>query len=158
MAEYIDEKGISGDATHKRKGFQVLHAAAPRGEFDTILAWDVDRFGRFDSIEAGFWIHPLRSAGITLTTVSQGQIDWNSFAGRLINAVQTEGKHQFLRDLARNSLRGLIARAKQGKWNGFAASGYVVCGPDGHLVFGDPHKSPRYGKSTNCGCRVSDIG
>jgi site-specific DNA recombinase len=134
--EFIDE-GISGDATHKRKGFQAMHAAALRGEFDVILAWDQDRFGRFDSIEAGHWIYPLRAAGVSLVTVGQGAIDWNDFTGRLIYNVQQEGKHQFLRDLARNSLRGLISRTKQGKWNGFAPYGYVV-GDDGRLEFGKP--------------------
>jgi site-specific DNA recombinase len=72
-------------------------------------------------------------------TVAQGAIDWNDFTGRLIYNVQQEGKHQFLRDLARNSLRGLIARTKQGKWNGPAPYGYEL-GDEGHLVFGDARK------------------
>jgi DNA invertase Pin-like site-specific DNA recombinase len=113
VREYADE-GISGDATHKRKAFQKMIADAEAGGFDRILCFDQDRFGRFDMIEAGWWIMPLREAGVTLETIAQGVIDWSDFAGRLTYAVAQEGKHQFLRDLSRNSLRGQMALARQG--------------------------------------------
>ena len=112
---YTDEK-ISGDATEKRKDFQRMIADAEElGDFTAILCWDQDRFGRFDSIEAGRWIHPLRQAGVCLVTVAQGHIDWNDFAGRMMYNIQQEGKHQFLIDLSRNVLRGRIASAKAGR-------------------------------------------
>ena len=59
VREYIDE-GISGDATEKRFEFQRMIRDASGGTFQAIIVWDQDRFGRFDSIEAGHWIHPLR--------------------------------------------------------------------------------------------------
>ncbi len=80
IREYFDE-GISGDATEKRKDFQrMIRDAEEKGDFAAILCWDQDRFGRFDSIEAGRWIHPLRQAGVWLVTVAQGRIDWNDFS------------------------------------------------------------------------------
>lgn len=135
---YCDE-GISGDKTEKRVGFrQMIADAQERGDFELILAWDQDRFGRFNSIEAGHWIYPLMQAGIRLETIAQGKIDWNDFSGRLMYQIQQEGKHQFLRDLARNSLRGLISRAKTGKWvGGTPPFGYEV-GEDEHLQLGNP--------------------
>jgi DNA invertase Pin-like site-specific DNA recombinase len=113
VREYADE-GISGDCTHKRKAFQKMIADAAGGSFDRILCFDQDRFGRFDMIEAGWWIMPLRDAGVSLETIAQGVIDWSDFAGRLTYAVAQEGKHQFLRDLSRNSLRGQMNRAREG--------------------------------------------
>jgi DNA invertase Pin-like site-specific DNA recombinase len=113
VREYADE-GISGDCTHKRKAFQKMIADAAGGSFDRILCFDQDRFGRFDMIEAGWWIMPLRDAGVSLETIAQGVIDWSDFAGRLTYAVAQEGKHQFLRDLSRNSLRGQIEKALSG--------------------------------------------
>lgn len=119
VGEYRDE-GISGDATAHRKGFQkMIRDAADQG-IDRILCFDQDRFGRFDMIEAGYWITPLRQAGVTLETIAQGVIDWCDFAGRLTYAVAQEGKHQFLRDLSRNALRGQVARAREG--NGLCGS------------------------------------
>jgi site-specific DNA recombinase len=114
VREYRDE-GISGDATAKRKGFLRMIAEAPTGDFDRILCWDQDRFGRFDMIEAGRWISPLRDARVTLETVAQGFIDWNDFGGRLTYAVAQEGKHQFLQDLSRNVVRGLTDKAASGR-------------------------------------------
>ena len=118
LRDYRDE-GISGDATEKRLGFQrMLADAKDRGDFRVVLCWDQDRFGRFDPLEAGYWIKPLRDQGIRLETVAQGRIDWEDFGGRIIYAVQQEGKHAYLRDLSRNVTRGLLQNARAGKWNG----------------------------------------
>ena len=115
VREYRDE-GISGDATEKRVEFQkMLRDAKERRDFEVVLCWDQDRFGRFDPLEAGYWIKPLRDAGVRLETVAQGRIDWEDFAGRIIYAVQQEGKHAFLRDLSRNATRGQIHAAREGK-------------------------------------------
>jgi DNA invertase Pin-like site-specific DNA recombinase len=105
VREYIDE-AISGDETRLRLGFQRMIADAPKGEFKAILCWDQDRFGRFDPLEAGYWIQPLRAAGVFLQTIAQGKIEWNDFAGRLMYSVQQEAKHSYLRDLSRNVIRG----------------------------------------------------
>jgi DNA invertase Pin-like site-specific DNA recombinase len=137
VREYTDE-GISGDATEKRLQFrQMLQDAAERGNFRVVLCWDQDRFGRFDPLEAGYWVKPLRDAGVRLETVAQGRIDWNDFAGRIVYAVQQEGKHAFLRDLSRNVLRGKLAAAARGTWNGGRPPyGYRVEGQ--RLVPADP--------------------
>jgi DNA invertase Pin-like site-specific DNA recombinase len=117
VGEYLDE-GISGDATEKRKGFQRMLADAKHGTFQAILCWDQDRFGRFDSLEAGYWIKPLRDAGIWLETVAQGKLSWDDFAGRIVYAVAQEGKNAFLRDQSRNVTRGMLQKAKAGAWLG----------------------------------------
>jgi DNA invertase Pin-like site-specific DNA recombinase len=112
VREYLDE-AISGDDTRKRFGFQKMVADSQRGEFEAILCWDQDRFGRFDPLEAGYWIQPLRTSGVYLQTIAQGRIDWNDFAGRMIYSVQQEAKHSFLRDLSRNVMRGMRSSIQQ---------------------------------------------
>lgn len=124
--EYKDD-GISGDDTGKRKQFQRMIADAARGSFKAIICWDQDRFGRFNSLEAGYWIHPLIVAGVSLVTLDVGPIDWNDFTQRLMYGIKQEGKHQFLRDLSRNVTRGMTRLAEQGKWAGGAAPvGYAL--------------------------------
>jgi DNA invertase Pin-like site-specific DNA recombinase len=117
VREYQDA-GISGDATEKRAGFLQMRDDAGRGEFEVILCWDKDRFGRFDSIEQGYWVKPLRDAGVRLVTVAQGLIDWNSFGGRIVDAALSESKHEFLRSLSQNTTAGLIRNAKGAYFNG----------------------------------------
>ena len=61
---------------------------------------------------------------MSLTTIAQGAINWNDFAGRIMYALQQEGKYQYLVDLSRNVLRGQIATAKKGDWQGIPPLGY----------------------------------
>ena len=130
VKEYVDE-GISGDATEKRLAFQRMTADAGRGDWSCIVCWDQDRFGRFDPIEGGYWIKPLRDAGVRLETVAQGVIDWTDFAGRIVWSVQQEAKHAYLRDLSRNVLRGHIENALQGgRRAGMPPFGYDAIGDD----------------------------
>jgi DNA invertase Pin-like site-specific DNA recombinase len=117
LREYKDE-GISGDATERRAGFLAMREAGARGEFQVILCWDKDRFGRFDSIEQGYWVKPLRDAGVRLVTVTQGLIDWNSFAGRIVDTALAESKHEFLRTLSQNTTAGKIRVARGAYFNG----------------------------------------
>jgi len=121
---YVDE-AISGNKTTKRKGFlRMVADVEEKGDFCAILCWDQDRFGRFDSIEAGRWIHPLREAGVWLVTVEDKEVDWNDFASRITYSVKQEGKHQFLMDLSKNVLRGKIASAKKGRGANTVPFGY----------------------------------
>jgi DNA invertase Pin-like site-specific DNA recombinase len=116
--EYKDE-AVSGDKTEKRFGFQQMIAdCVRRRDVEVVICWDQDRFGRFDSLEAGYWIKPLRDAGIGLVTVKDGAIDWNDFAGRIVYQVKQEGKHQFLIDISGNILRGQLDNAGAGYHNG----------------------------------------
>jgi site-specific DNA recombinase len=122
IVRWYQDDGISGDATECRDGFLKLHKAACNGRnFDVVLVWDQDRFGRFDSMEAGYWIHPLRKAGVRLVSVTEGPINWDDFTGRVMYGLKQEGKHQFLRDLSRNVARGQISNAEKGFLCGQAA-------------------------------------
>src|SRR5262249_19835927 len=75
VRSYVDD-GISGDNTEKRAGFlQMHHDAQHLRDFKVILCWDKARFGRFDSLEYGYYCHPLRKAGVVLVTVTEGAVD-----------------------------------------------------------------------------------
>jgi site-specific DNA recombinase len=134
VAEYIDE-AISGDDTERRAAFQRMISHASRGGFQAIIVWDLSRLGRFDMLEAGFWLLPLRNAGVSVITLDKGKIAWEDFAGRIAWGVEQEGKHAFLRDLARNVVRGKTAHAKEGDFcGGKPPLGYATDG--GKFVLG----------------------
>lgn len=151
IIRWYEDHAISGAKTYKRKQFrQMIHDADAVRDFKAILCWDQDRFGRFDSLEAGEWISPLRRAGVELVTVTQGRINWDDFAGRMIYQITQEGKHAFLVDLSRNSLRGMIRNAKQGNLLGmptpygydrqyFDANGKKMC----RIPHGEKFRKPR---------------
>lgn len=63
---WYEDISISGDHTEKRGSFNRMVADCAAGSYEAILCWDQDRFGRFDMIEAGHLIHPLRKKGVYL--------------------------------------------------------------------------------------------
>jgi DNA invertase Pin-like site-specific DNA recombinase len=150
VAEYIDE-GIPGDEVERRPGFLRLLKDAQKGAFDVILCDDRDRFGRFDSIDYGYYVKPLRDRGVWLETLAQGKLDWTSFAGRLTDSVQQEAKQMEVQATSRRVLTGFLALAKKGRFLGSPVPyGYrlhVDIDPRGQrvkgtsrLVPGDPHE------------------
>jgi site-specific DNA recombinase len=136
---YIDD-AISGDNTEKRHDFlRMIREAGTLRDFEVIICWDGARFGRFDSIDAGFYIHPLRKAGVRLVTVVEGVTDWNNSTDRIIGGVKQEGKHQQLLDLSANVTRGQLGAMKAGSWVGSRPYGYRIEGErrKKRLVLGD---------------------
>jgi len=144
IIRWYEDPGISGDDTRKRKQFlQMVRDAEEKRDFAAIIVWDQDRLGRFDSIEAGRWIFPLREAGIWLVTVTKGRVDWNTFQGRMMFSIIQEGKHQYLIDLSKNVLRGKVASARNGRSASNPAMGYDRQFYDEH---GKPARRVQYGE------------
>src|SRR5262245_9189368 len=113
VAEYTDE-GIAGDEIAKRKAFQRMLRDAQAGAFKVIVTDDKDRFGRFDCIDLGEVVAPLRRKGVYLDAVAQGVVDWNSFAGRITDAVIQEAKNLELDAISRRVLSGQLLKAQKG--------------------------------------------
>jgi site-specific DNA recombinase len=143
IREYKDE-GIAGDEPAKRKGFVRMLEAAQRKEFDVILCDDKDRFGRFDSVDYGEVVAPLRRAGVRLETVAQGRVDWKSLSGRILDALLQEFRAEESKTLSRRVITQMLAMAKAGKWlGGVAPYGYKLVQDDvlvKRLVPGNPEK------------------
>jgi DNA invertase Pin-like site-specific DNA recombinase len=142
VGKYIDE-GIAGDEIDRREEFRRLLRDAQAGLFNVILCDDKDRFGRFDLIDQGEIIAPLRRAGVWLETVAQGKIDWLTFTGRITDAVLQEAKKMESQAISRRVLTGLLAKARAGEWpSALAPHGYRVERVDGkrRLVLGPPEE------------------
>jgi len=113
--EYKDE-GISGSKRRvKRRGFQQLLADAEKGKFEVVLCWSLSRFSRLDTIEGAAAKRILRDNNIRLHTILEGELDWNSTTGRIVDAVLTESQHEYSVTLARQVLRGKLGAARKGK-------------------------------------------
>ena len=117
VREYKDE-GIAGDEILRRPAFQRMLKDAQAGLFRGIVCDDKDRFGRFDSLDLGEIAAPLRRKGVWLETVAQGRREWDSFAGRITDAVLQEAKSIELDATSRRVLTNQLLRARKGKSNG----------------------------------------
>jgi DNA invertase Pin-like site-specific DNA recombinase len=140
ILRWYKDEGISGDDDKRRVDFKrMLADAQSLGDFEAILCWDQARFGRFDNITAGYYIYPLRQAGVYLATVMEGIRDWNESKDRIVDSVLQEGKHQQLRDHSANVTRGHHNSMTNASWNGTPPYAYRIEG-DRHkkrLVLGD---------------------
>jgi DNA invertase Pin-like site-specific DNA recombinase len=143
ILRWYEDDAISGDDTKARRAFlQMIADAGELNNFEAILCWDKARFGRFDSIEAGYYIYPLREAGVYLATVMEGVTDWNDPTGRIVGQVMQEGKHQQLIDHSGNVTRGQLEAANKGSWIGSPPYAYRVKGKKKkkRLVLGEDSK------------------
>jgi DNA invertase Pin-like site-specific DNA recombinase len=133
ILHWYEDDGITGDSIEERPHFSEMRNACDSGDFQFILCWDQARFGRFDSIDWGFAIKPMRDAKVTLVLLDEGPQDWDSFTGRMMSGMKQEGKHQYLPDLSRNVSRGQIEAAKNnGSWTGAKPYGYDLEGLKKH--------------------------
>ncbi len=155
VREYADD-GWSGNDPNRPDFNRMVKDAADRRDFELILVWSLDRFGRFDVIDAGRFVAPLRDAGVSVETLDKGRVDWNDFTGRLLLTIELEGSKEYLLKLSRNVLRSMHGRAARG----FFLGGPVPFGyravevppeeippdllaskrPPRKLVPGEPHK------------------
>ena len=117
VAEFVDS-GITGvDSASDRPEFQRVIAAAERGEFDYLIAWDQSRLTRSDSMQTAAELMPLRRAGVRLALTDKPEpIDWESFAGQLTMAIESESNNSYVKKLARGSVRRAVQLAKEGRW------------------------------------------
>jgi DNA invertase Pin-like site-specific DNA recombinase len=134
VREYKDE-GISGWKSEQRKGFQQLIEDTKSGDFQAVLCWDQDRFSRFPVLEANHYWYLLDRAGVHLTTVAQGRLNFEDLGEWLKASVVQHGKAEYLRDLARNTARGLRKMKLEGRWLSGAPLGYRL--NNGRLELGD---------------------
>ena len=121
---YVDD-AISGTFTLKRKAFlqMIADAERPCRKFDSIIVYDVKRFGRVDNDEAGYYRHRLKMHGVQVFYVSE------NFNGDgtddLLRPVKQWQARQESKDLSKVTIRGLLSKAETGHWmGGVPAYGY----------------------------------
>jgi len=105
--EFVD-RGVSG-AKESRPQLDRLMAAARRREFDVVLCWRLDRFGR-SLRQLVVDVSTLGDLGISFVSVSEG-FDMTTPGGRLQFGLFSSFA-AFERELIRERVRAGLARAK----------------------------------------------
>ena len=118
LAKFYVDDAISGTSTLGRRAFQqmIQDAKKPSHPFDTIVVYDVKRFGRIDNDEAGYYRHILRTNGVEVRYVSE------NFTGDttddLLRPVKQWQARQESKDLSKVTIRGLLSKSETGSWMG----------------------------------------
>src|SRR5580704_17312348 len=116
VEEYLDEGKSGSHNTEKRTEFlrmiKDLCIGRWQGKVASVLAVDLSRFGRLDTISGAEHKEQLRKAGVRLDTVMDGLIDWNTSVGRIIDSVKSEGNHSLSQMISEKGLQGRIRVTK----------------------------------------------
>jgi DNA invertase Pin-like site-specific DNA recombinase len=123
-AEFVDA-GRRGHETSKRTGFLDMLTFCQREQaagrsVDVIVCWASSRFSRADSDETSYYRWQFRQAGVRfMLTKMNGLRDWEKGTDRLLGQVEQEATdHHYVRQMASDILRGKLANARAGWWNG----------------------------------------
>jgi DNA invertase Pin-like site-specific DNA recombinase len=117
VREYMDD-AISGADTAARKRFLALIEEAQRRDapFRYVLVYDVSRFGRTDTDEAGFHRHTLTRAGVEVVYTDEGLSGTDADDLLIMNKQWLANR--MVKDLSRVTLRGQLARVEKKRWCG----------------------------------------
>lgn len=131
VTEVYEEPGLSGATGGDRPVFTRMIRDAERGRFDVVLTWDLNRFGRTDNDEAGYWRHLLKKAHVEVLHVMDAD-RLSGEAGEIVRPVLQAAAHDYLKQTSRNVVRGQVAAVQRGTWTGGPAPfGYKLKRRDG---------------------------
>lgn len=114
VKQYVD-RGVSAFLIEKRLDFLKLIEDAMESKFDYVIVWSSDRFAR-SRLDARKYKELLREYGIKVMAVSEPSVEGPEQI--LLEGNQETLAEYFAGKLARDSMRGMITKAKKGRFLG----------------------------------------
>lgn len=137
LIRFYTDDGISGATGGERPQFQQMLRDAERlRDFQVVVCYDLSRFGRMDSDETGYWRYLLRKAGVRIVFSNEND-GGDGETGDIVRPVMQAQKRQLLKQISRDTARGMVQSVRDGWITGRAAP----FGLDRMLV--DEHGQPR---------------
>lgn len=125
--EYID-RGISGKNITGRPAIKRLLADAEQKKFDIVLVWKMNRLAR-KSLDLMNIVEQLNSKNIAFRSYTE-KYETETPTGKLHFQMMAAIAEYERNNIAENVKMGMIARAKDGQWNGGQVMGYDVVEKD----------------------------
>ncbi len=119
--EYVD-RGISGKNIKGRPAIQQLLYDATQGKFDIVLVWKMNRLSR-KSVDLLTIVDQLQKRNIAFRSYTE-QYETETPTGVLQFQMMAAIAEFERANIAENVKMGMIARAKEGLWNGGQVLGY----------------------------------
>lgn len=126
--EYVD-RGISGKNISGRPAIQRLLADVEMKKFDVVLVWKMNRLAR-KSVDLMNMVEKFNSKNIAFRSYTE-KYETESPTGKLQFQMMAAIAEYERNNIAENVKMGMIARAKEGKWNGGSVLGYDVVEVEG---------------------------
>jgi len=133
VKQYAD-RGVSAFLIEKRHDFLKLIEDAMEAKFDYVVVWSYDRFAR-SRLDARRYKELLKEYGIKVISITEPYIDGPE--GIIVEGMTETIAEYFVAKMARDSMRGMITKAKRGALvGGYAPFGYrkIKIGDDWKLI------------------------
>lgn len=121
--EYVD-RGISGKNIKGRPAIQRLISDAEQKKFDVLLVWKMNRIAR-KMVDLMNIVELLNNKNIAFRSYTENY-ETESPTGKLQFQMMAAIAEYERNNIAENVKMGMIARAKEGRWNGGQVLGYDV--------------------------------
>ncbi|MCU0094673.1 recombinase family protein [Bacillus sp. OR9] len=121
--EYVD-RGISGKNISGRPAIQRLLLDAEQKKFEVVLVWKMNRLAR-KSLDLMNIVEKLESKNIAFRSYTE-RYETETSTGKLQFQLMAAIAEYERNNIAENVKMGMIARAKEGRWNGGQVLGYDV--------------------------------
>ncbi len=121
--EYVD-RGISGKSIKGRPAIQQLLQDADEKKFDLVLVWKMNRLAR-NSVDLMNMVEVFNRKNIVFRSYTESY-ETETPAGKLQFQMLAAIAEYERNNIAENVKMGMLARAKEGKWNGGHVLGYDV--------------------------------
>jgi DNA invertase Pin-like site-specific DNA recombinase len=139
VQEYAD-RAVAGDVFDRRPDFQRLLRDAKAGLFDVIIVDEWSRLSRQEPVDfIASVVKPLKDAGVTLDTVSEGPQKWDNLAELILMTVRSDKASGESKKLSYRVLAGMAKFAAAGRILGPAPYGYKTR----YETVEEPGKPPR---------------
>ncbi|HFU7072909.1 TPA: recombinase family protein [Bacillus cereus] len=121
--QYVD-RGISGKNISGRPAIQRLLLDAEQKKFEVVLVWKMNRLAR-KSLDLMNIVEKLDSKNIAFRSYTE-RYETETSTGKLQFQLMAAIAEYERNNIAENVKMGMIARAKEGRWNGGQVLGYDV--------------------------------
>ncbi len=142
IVRWFEDDAISGASVDARAAFKQMVEAArsPERDWRYVLVFDVSRFSRGDLDEAGHLRYQFRQAGVEVVYCNE---NFNgSDSDELVLGVKQWQARQYVKDLSKVTIRGLVSHTSAGSWGGgMPPYGYDLEYADGT---GHPYQRVRF--------------
>ncbi len=125
------DKGISGKSIDARPGIIALLNDADGIKYDLVLVWKIDRIAR-KTLDLLNMVDLLEKRNIGFRSYSEN-IDTDTITGKLLLQVLGSFGELERGTMAQNVRMGMLARAKEGRWNGGVVYGYDLIQKDNSI-------------------------
>ena len=106
---YTDEGKSASHSLFKREEFlDLIEDVETKSDFSVVLAYSTSRFSRLDAIETSEVCKVFRDNNIKLVTALDGEIDFQTSTGRIMNAVFAESNHSTVVNLSKVVIDGKL--------------------------------------------------